>query len=521
MPEVLGTIAILPAAAPTGPWDDPAAWRFMGRLHPLVVHFPVALVLLAALLESVLVFRPSHRVSRTAVTCLAFGAVAAAAAAWFGWLNAAHEPRGAASDLMVFLHRWTGVGAAAVAWLALVLVCVDARRRVHWALSGYRAALLVAAALVAVGGHFGGVLVRGEGYLLAVLRTPATTPAPPPAPMMTDAAPPPPVPGPVAATPPAPTDVAIDFARDVRPILVERCAHCHGPDRRKGRLALEPVAEAFAGDPAGWVIRPGDPAASPLVQRVRLPAGHPDGMPADGDPLPAAAIERLERWIAQGAAYDAAAPPTVAAGPPDAPAPAAAEPTDATPDPPSVSAPVATPTPAAPDAAQRAARAGAADRVHARGGIVTPVAAGADELDVNLALADPPVADADLDLLDDLGPWVVHLSLARSAVSDDGLARLARLPALRRLRLDGTPVAGPGLRHLAGLAALADLNLAGTRVSDDAAEAIAALPGLRRVYVWRTAMTDAGRARLAALRPDVEIVAGETLPRDSHAGGHR
>ena len=92
--EIIQGLVATPDMGASAAAADPVLWRFLGRLHPLVVHFPLALILLAAALEVLLVFRKGHRTSRTAVTCLVVGTAMAGIAAWFGWLNAAHEPRG-------------------------------------------------------------------------------------------------------------------------------------------------------------------------------------------------------------------------------------------------------------------------------------------------------------------------------------------------------------------------------------------------------------------------------------------
>jgi hypothetical protein len=106
-------------------------------------------------------------------------------------------------------------------------------------------------------------------------------------------------PEPAADSAPRP---AVDYARDVRPILAENCFACHGPDRaaRKARLRLDRRDDALA---AG-VIVPGRPDDSPLVERIcsdkparRMPP------PTTDKKLTAAQKDLLKRWIADGAEY--------------------------------------------------------------------------------------------------------------------------------------------------------------------------------------------------------------------------
>src|SRR5436853_7465431 len=62
----------------------------------------------------------------------------------------------------------------------------------------------------------------------------------------------------------------IDFNRDVRPILSDKCFACHGPDgkHRKKKLRLDAEKDALA----SGVIVPGKPEKSALVERITAAA---------------------------------------------------------------------------------------------------------------------------------------------------------------------------------------------------------------------------------------------------------
>ncbi len=99
---------------------------------------------------------------------------------------------------------------------------------------------------------------------------------------------------------------ALEFNRDVRPILSDKCFACHGPDAAaKGiplRLDQEAAAKSAArGRPA---ILPGDPENSELIRRIMHPRrGLRMPPPHSGVALTAAEIETLRVWIAQGAPW--------------------------------------------------------------------------------------------------------------------------------------------------------------------------------------------------------------------------
>ena len=104
-------------------------------------------------------------------------------------------------------------------------------------------------------------------------------------------------------------DVPVDFNREVRPILSDRCYGCHGPDADKGRkagLRLDEFAGATKKLKSGDVaIAPGDLKNSALVQRI-LSEDEEDVMPPPElhRPLSKAEKDILIRWVKQGAKYD-------------------------------------------------------------------------------------------------------------------------------------------------------------------------------------------------------------------------
>ncbi|MBS0264551.1 MAG: PSD1 domain-containing protein [Planctomycetes bacterium] len=98
------------------------------------------------------------------------------------------------------------------------------------------------------------------------------------------------------------------FNRDIRPILSNHCFPCHGPDSaaRKGGFRLDRRDDALANADSGQpVLVPGNPGASPLLQRVRATeAAEVMPPPEIKKPLSAKQIDLLERWIAAGAPYE-------------------------------------------------------------------------------------------------------------------------------------------------------------------------------------------------------------------------
>jgi hypothetical protein len=94
---------------------------------------------------------------------------------------------------------------------------------------------------------------------------------------------------------------AIDFVRDVRPILQKNCYSCHAAEEQKSSLRLDIKSEAFKGGEAyGPSIVAGNAKDSPLIQFVS--GADPDlRMPPEGEALPATEIDTLRKWVDEGA----------------------------------------------------------------------------------------------------------------------------------------------------------------------------------------------------------------------------
>ena len=332
-------------AAPAAPTSRPRpwwGWVLLGRLHPMVVHFPIALLTVAAIVELLHVVRRKPVPSEAGTYCLAFGVVGALASVCLGTLNAGQQTLTGEAALALERHQLMGWISTIAAMAALGTGQLARRAGQFRTVAVYVGLVLATSAVVGATGHLGGGLVYGEDYLTGVLpwnqrpevataspaaaaevaapvtaaallptvpaRTatpaPAATGHPAPAPR-TSAAPAVPVASeaPVGAAQ-APAD-AVDFARDVMPIIKRTCVECHGPDKVKARLRMDSVEGLQKGGKSGALVKAGDPENSLMLRRV-LGLDGEDQMPLDKDPLTEKQIDTLRRWIAAGASYPAA-----------------------------------------------------------------------------------------------------------------------------------------------------------------------------------------------------------------------
>jgi hypothetical protein len=109
----------------------------------------------------------------------------------------------------------------------------------------------------------------------------------------------------LAQAPPT-VERTVQFDRDVRPILADKCFACHGPDpaRRKARLRLDLETDAKADRGGSFAIVAGRPDSSDVIARI-MAASPAERMPpaSFGKPLTPGEIETLRLWIAQGAKW--------------------------------------------------------------------------------------------------------------------------------------------------------------------------------------------------------------------------
>ncbi|MCL4694955.1 MAG: hypothetical protein KJ060_20885, partial [Candidatus Hydrogenedentes bacterium] len=87
------------------------------------------------------------------------------------------------------------------------------------------------------------------------------------------------------------------FERDVRPVLVEHCYSCHGPEKQKSGLRLDSAEAILQGGSRGPAVEPGNPV-SLLVQVI---AHTGDVQMPPREKLPQEAIDAITAWVVEGA----------------------------------------------------------------------------------------------------------------------------------------------------------------------------------------------------------------------------
>lgn len=450
--------------------------RLTGRSHPLLVHFPIVLLLLVPVFEWAGRKRPA--LQEAAGVLLGFAVCTALTAALAGL--ALMRADGHEGELLSE-HRFGGVALAAVTTLAWLFR--------GWSRAGYALSLVAAFITLFWTAHNGGSLTHGEDYLTAAL---------PPAVKRALH---------IKETP-APETYGPDtvFGAAVHPVLEKHCLYCHGAEKQKGEYRMETFAALLAGGKSGKAaIVPGDLLHSELVRRLALEPDDEKLMPPRKKPRPTAAeIALLRWWVKAGASRELRLDAVK-----DAPREVAALLSSG----PVKGDPAAAPT-YVPRVGDYSILHGEITRLEQSLGIrLVPVSRQAgDGLILRVRGAEARFGDAELAQLARVAPFIVDAELAGTRVTDAGFASLKPFANLARLHLERTAVNGSGLGALLALPKLEYLNLCTTNVSDETLPGLTPHPGLRQVFLFGSKVTAAGVARVQSSLPQVRFGPLEASP---------
>jgi uncharacterized membrane protein len=447
---ILLLVALLLLLPPDG--VERAEWaQFIGRFHLLIIHFPIALILLVPVLELAGRNRRFPDLRTSVDFMLALATLSAILAVTLGWCLARS---GNYSGPLVTQHMWGGISVAALSWLCWTLHGRFSGQRLDFI---YSLGLVVAVGLVSWTGYRGGQLSQGENHLTehmpAGLREWLGI-------SLEDKR-------------PSAAGSASFFGVHVEPIFAGHCNTCHGRSKQRSRLRLDSYEAVMRGGKHGLVVKVANVQGSELFHRVTLPPGDEKAMPAEGKrPLSADEVKILQLWIAAGAS------PTLAA---DA---IKGAPTDAT----SVVADVTfEEIDAAAVAKQRAPLASTVAELQKRfPDVLEYESRGSANLVVNVSLIGDKFGDQELAALKPLDEQIVIADFSGTAVTDRSAASIAAMKRLRVLRLMRTQITDATIQSLGGLDQLESLNVFGTAVSPAALQVAAHLPKLRYLYAGET-----------------------------------
>ncbi len=273
--------------------ESPIFWlsQFFGRLHPLLVHFPIGLLVAACFLELLTVGgkRPGLREGINWLVYL--GAASALLSAIVGFvLFQADDYQGILVERHLLFGAITTVAGLLTAWQLRRLQKNGSRSFLP-----YRSLLGLTVVSLTVAGHLGASLTHGEDFLSS------TFPWHEPAyatgnadNLLAELTP-------VAMRDSLSMNQLDRLNLEVRGIFAHNCYKCHSELKQKGELILETEEGVMRGGESGKILVPGDAKNSEIIRRLKLPRSDEEAMPGKGKALEEEEIALISLWIDQGA----------------------------------------------------------------------------------------------------------------------------------------------------------------------------------------------------------------------------
>ncbi len=256
-------------------------WELIGRLHPLVVHFPISLLWVGLVLECLQWRKKSDQFLSAIGVILWIGTVTAAIAVCLGFILMNQDDY---SGNTITIHQWSGIASTIFSGLTLYAYLTKEFK-------SYRILFILTVLGVSFAGHYGAMLTHGEDYLAltkeekkpSMVLNPSLSPE--------------------KLTGKIDQNQKQDLGVEARNILANHCFDCHSIKKSKGKLRLDALAYVLKGGKEGPALVIGHPEKSEMIRRIKLPASDDEAMPTKGKRLSKKEIEILEIWVKQGAPW--------------------------------------------------------------------------------------------------------------------------------------------------------------------------------------------------------------------------
>lgn len=389
----------------------------VGRMHPLVLHFPIAFLFLILIVEFIR-FRKEFQHQRFFQEVVAglflITALLTLMAALMGLFLSLEE--GYSGETLTW-HKWGGAG------LVFLVSLLYFTRNAAWFKEGMaKVGVVLAVICLVFASHFGATLTHGENFVFAPIAE--------------------------ARKVNVSLDEALVFDHLVMPVLEKRCNSCHNPRKSKGELAMNTKELLLKGGKSGALFVPGDPDNSLMLHRIHLPLDDEEHMPPSGKTQLAEEEKRvLELWIREDAVLNTKV-------------------VDLQPDHELfiLASNVFKPAGLETSYAFPKADVAVVKRLNHSFRVVEPLAKESPALHATLFPSGSYDPEELADLME-IRQQVVYLNLNKVPVRDEELKMISQFENLEKLNLNFSEISGKGLQALTGLENLKHLSIAGTKVS--------------------------------------------------------
>lgn len=242
--------------------------EIFGKIHPLVVHLPIGILVLAMILKMYSGYRYQQE-SKTLMPLLL--KIAFAACLFASITGFVLHLSGEYDDTLVHNHMYLGIGLTIMV-VGLYFTFQHQRlQNVLW---------VTTAIILTITGHLGGSLTHGEHYLSLTKHEDIQKPK-------------------------IDMNHSVVFSDVIQPILQEKCVSCHSDKKQKGDLRLDSYDHIIKGGENGAIILKGNSAESTMMKKIHLPESDEEHMPPKGKPqLNNDEIKLIVWWIDNSADKD-------------------------------------------------------------------------------------------------------------------------------------------------------------------------------------------------------------------------
>ena len=227
----------------------------VGRMHPLLLHFPIVLVVLCVFWELFSGIKKSvtPEFIKIGDGLLLVASLTSVSSALMGLLLSKED--GYAQEVVAW-HKWGGVfiSLLSIAWYTF-------RNTLRQMKAALVLTSITAMAVVIITGHLGGNITHGDNFLMAPISKDKQIPN-------------------------VLFEDAFIYANMVQPILQAKCVSCHNEKKAKGELMMASFAALIKGGKNGALWDSTQKDFGLLMSRVHLPLDNKKHMPPTGKPQP-------------------------------------------------------------------------------------------------------------------------------------------------------------------------------------------------------------------------------------------
>ncbi len=434
----------------------------IGRMHPMMLHFPIVIIMLSMVLEFFR-FKPEYvnqQLYQSFTTnLLLIGVLSSAVTVIMGVFL---SKEGDYTGSVLQWHKWSGAG------IVFITSLIYWFRNLRWYTPPVaKAGAILSSLCLIFTGHFGATITHGDNFVL----------------------------GPVISAEKSrvPVEEAIVFDHLVKPVFEKKCISCHNPDKIKGKLLLTDMESIMAGGKSGKLFIPGNPEISLLLKRIHLPLEDKKHMPPQSKAqLSEDEISLLYLWIKNNADFklkviDLSVQDSLRV--------------------------VATTLlkPEIPTEEQfdfEAADEEIVRRLNNNYRVVYALSKESPALAVNI-FSSSAYSTKSLEELSPVKMQVVSLKLNKMPVKDADLKIVSQFKNLRTLNLNFTDITGAGLKDLISLEHLQSLSLSGTKLHfRELLQQMRSFKSLMKLAVWDTGLTDTEMKQLQESNKNIELITG-------------